>query len=54
MVCLHNDSDSTQTFNNHDRIAQMIILPYPNVNFIEVDDLDSTDRGENGFGSSGQ
>lgn len=36
-----------------DRIAQIIIVPYPSIKFVEVDDLTSTERGEGGFGSTG-
>lgn len=36
-----------------DRIAQLIILPYPQVQFTEVDELTPTERGTGGFGSSG-
>jgi len=36
-----------------DRIAQIIIMPVPNVIFEEVDELNSTERGEGGFGSTG-
>lgn len=36
-----------------DRIGQMIIMPYPQVEFEEVDELDETERGDGGFGSSG-
>jgi dUTP pyrophosphatase len=36
-----------------DRIAQIMIIPYPKVVFSEVNDLSSTDRGEGGFGSTG-
>ena len=36
-----------------DKIAQFIILPYPEVSYIEVESLSETDRGENGHGSSG-
>ncbi len=36
-----------------DKIAQLIILPYPEVSYIEVENLSETDRGENGHGSSG-
>lgn len=36
-----------------DRIAQLIILPIPQINFVEVDSLPVTNRGEQGFGSSG-
>ena len=35
-----------------DRIAQMIILPYPNIEFVEVDELSQTERGSNGYGST--
>jgi dUTP pyrophosphatase len=37
-----------------DRGAQIIILPYPQVEFIESNDLSNTDRGEGGFGSTGK
>ena len=36
-----------------DRIAQIIILPYPKVIFREVNELSNTERGEGGFGSTG-
>lgn len=35
------------------RIAQMVIMPVPPVEFLEVDDLDKTDRGAGGFGHTG-
>lgn len=37
-----------------DRIGQIIIMPYPAVNFEEVSELSNTDRGEGGFGSTGK
>ena len=37
-----------------DRIGQLIIMPYPNIEFEEVDELSSTNRGEGGFGSTGK
>lgn len=36
-----------------DRIAQLVILPYPNIVFQEVDELSDTNRGTGGFGSTG-
>ena len=36
-----------------DRIAQIIILPYPQVEFEEAWELSKTERGTGGFGSSG-
>ena len=37
-----------------DRICQMVLIPYPNVLFKEADELSKTERGENGFGSTGK
>jgi dUTP pyrophosphatase len=36
-----------------DRIGQLIILPYPRVSLVEVQELSETERGDGGFGSSG-
>ena len=36
------------------RVAQMIIMPYPHVDFVEVDELSESDRGEGGHGSTGK
>lgn len=36
-----------------DRIAQIIIIPYPDVEFEESDNLSDSDRGSGGYGSSG-
>ena len=36
-----------------DRIAQIIILPYPQIQFEETDELSDTERGNGGFGSTG-
>ena len=36
-----------------DRVAQIMILPYPTVTFVESEDLSETDRGSGGFGSTG-
>ena len=37
-----------------DRIGQLIILPYPQIELEEVSELSSTERGDGGFGSSGK
>ncbi len=39
-------------YNVGDRIAQLVILPYPKVSFVEVDELSDTERGTGGFGST--
>lgn len=44
----------TRGYNVGDRIAQLIIMPYPEVTFVEVDELSESDRGEGGYGSSGR
>ena len=36
-----------------ERIGQLVILPRPQVTMLEVDELDETERGEGGFGSTG-
>ncbi|WP_373768577.1 dUTP diphosphatase, partial [Jeotgalibaca porci] len=35
------------------KIAQLIIQPLPQIELLEVDELSQSDRGENGFGSTG-
>lgn len=47
----------TGEFNSYqvgDRIAQLIIIPYPEVVFVEVDELSDSDRGVGGYGSTGK
>lgn len=41
-------------YKENERIAQMIILPYPRIELKESDILSETERGEGGFGSSGK
>ncbi len=53
MVCLINLGAEPFTISRGDRIAQAVVAPAPQVALIEVDDLDETTRGENGFGSTG-
>lgn len=50
-------SPSTQppiVFFSGDRIAQLLILPVPQVEVVEVDELSSSERGTGGFGSTGK
>lgn len=53
-VALHNDSDVMRVIRPNERIAQIIIQSYLNCDLFEVDNLDETDRGEGGFGSTGK
>ena len=42
------------TYNVGDRIGQIIIMPYPEIEFVEVDELSDSERGVGGYGSSGK
>ncbi len=53
-VLLVNLSTDTVTIKDGDRIAQMIIAKYEEVEFIEVESLSDTQRGVGGFGSTGK
>lgn len=52
-VALHNDSNKVVTISHGDRIAQLVFIPYVAGDFIEVDNLEETERGDDGFGSTG-
>jgi dUTP pyrophosphatase len=52
-VILVNLSDTPFTINPGERIAQMIVAKHARIDFIEVDELDDSERGEGGFGHSG-
>ena len=54
-VCLINH-DPTEPFEvtRGERIAQLVVQAVENVNFVEVDSLDESERGDKGFGSSGR
>ena len=54
MVALHNHSSEAQTICDGERIAQIVFTAYMGADFLEVDELDSTERGEGGFGSTGR
>ena len=53
IVALHNDTDETRVVEPGERIGQVVFIPYVNVSFVEVDELEETERGAGGFGSTG-
>lgn len=53
MVSLHNHSKVAATIEPGERIAQLVITPYIAAVFHTVDELDNTERGAGGFGSTG-
>jgi len=48
------DNIGRDSYKVGDRICQIMIIPHPPVNFIEVEELNNTERGEGGFGSTGK
>ena len=54
MIALHNHGTAPQTIEPKERIAQLVITPYIVGQFEVVDELDTTERGAGGFGSTGR
>lgn len=51
---IKNDTDDTFYVNKYDRVCQLAIRKTEEINFIRVNELPKTERGSNGFGSSGK
>jgi dUTP pyrophosphatase len=51
---LVEDRHLAKDYNVGDRVGQIIILPYPIIDFIKVEQLSETERGNGGYGSSGK
>ena len=51
---LHGDLDNTYFITKGDRIAQILFQKVPHFELVETEELDDTDRGSSGFGSSGR
>ncbi len=54
MVALHNHGKAAQTIAHGERIAQLLITPVYTPGFVEAKELDDTQRGTGGFGSTGK
>lgn len=54
MVALHNDTQDVRTVTPGERIAQLVIIPFLGAEFELSKELEETDRGEGGFGSTGK
>ena len=52
-VKIHNHSDKPKMIEPNERVAQIVVAPCFN-QFTQVDELSETDRGSNGFGSTGK
>lgn len=53
IVALKNESDQIQTIEHGERIAQLVVVPFVSVNFVEKETIGTTARGGGGFGSTG-
>lgn len=53
LVSLFNDAGAPKSIEKGERIAQLVIQPYLNVEIEDADDLSDTERGAGGFGSTG-
>ncbi|MEE2735890.1 MAG: dUTP diphosphatase [Pseudomonadota bacterium] len=54
MISCWNRSEDSFTIEKGDRIAQLVVVPIVQAQFIEVDEFAETKRGTGGFGSSGK
>lgn len=52
VVLLNTDRDQTFVVEPGERIAQLVVLPVPGLELVEVEDLPASERGVRGFGSS--
>jgi dUTP pyrophosphatase len=48
------DNVERENYKVGDRVCQIIIIPFPPIEFNEVNELSNTERGEGGFGSTGK
>ena len=54
MVKLHNHGGYDYKVNAGDKISQLVVIPVAHVHVELVEKLDESDRGQNGFGSTGK
>lgn len=53
IIAINLDPESEISLARGDKIAQLVVQPIARVELVEVDSLDETVRGEDGFGSTG-
>ena len=54
LVAIHNFGPDPVIVDNNERLCQMILHQYPKVVIKEVNEVGTSNRGENGFGSTGR
>ena len=53
MLKYRHTGEPNSKYKQGDRVGQLMIIPYPRIEFIEADELSTTERGDGGFGSTG-
>lgn len=53
VIAINTDADEPIAIARGERVAQLVVQRVPAVELVEVDELDATERGEAGFGSTG-
>ena len=53
MLKFRHTGEANPFYRAGDRVGQIMIMPYPKIEFIEAKELSTTDRGDGGFGSTG-
>ena len=53
MLKYRNTGEANSIYKSGDRVGQLIVVPYPQIELIEVEELSTTERGDGGFGSTG-
>jgi len=51
---MHNFRNKVTDYKIGDRVMQIMIIPHPEIEFEEVEELNNTERGQGGFGSTGK
>ena len=53
IILKFSDNNIGECYKIGERVGQIMIMPHPHIEFVEVDDLSDSDRGDGGFGSTG-
>lgn len=53
VLLMNTDRENSYTISPGDRVAQLVLVPFTEPHWLEVDEFDQTQRGDGGFGSSG-
>ena len=53
MLKYRHVGSNLELYRVEDRVGQLMVIPHPKIELIEVDELSTTERGDGGFGSTG-